>query len=260
MHPTSTGRVRLFGIELDPLAEAQVVDRLLGWASQPFGRCRFVVTPNVDHLVQLRSGGPLRLAYSTADLVVPDGMPLIVASRLLGRSLPGRVNGTNLTTRLLASASDETPLRVFLFGAGPGVADKAARQIEQRWPNVKVVGTACPPLGFEKDSAENARQVAAINAASPDLLVVGLGAPKQELWTHNHRHELNAKVALCVGATIDFLAGEKPRAPVWMQNCGLEWLHRLASEPRRLFRRYATDAVVFPRIVWAEWRLSRAIR
>lgn len=254
------GRVRLFGIQLDPLTRSDAADRVLGWAATDTGRCRVVVTPNTDHVVQLRTGGPLRLAYAAADLIVADGMPVVLASRLLGRPLPERVTGADLVEAAFERASADRPLRVYLFGAGPGVADKAACRIEQRWPNVKVVGTACPPLGFEKDTAEDARQVAAINAAAPDLLVVGLGAPKQELWTHDHRHELKAKVALCVGATIDFLAGEKPRAPVWMQNCGLEWLHRLASEPRRLFRRYATDAVVFPRIVWAEWRLSRALR
>jgi len=254
----SPDRVRLFGVDMDSLTEAAAVERLLDWATTPADHCRFVVTPNVDHLVQLRAGGPLRLAYGTADLIVPDGVPVVVASRMLRRPLPERVNGTNMTIALFAAATERRPLRVFLFGAGPGVADRAATNIERTWPGVEVVGTACPPLGFEKDAAENARQIAAINAAQPDVLVVGLGAPKQELWCHAHRHDLHARVALCVGATIDFLAGEKPRAPAWMQRSGLEWFHRLASEPKRLFRRYATDAVVFPRMVFAEWRHLRS--
>lgn len=253
-------RVRLFGIEIDPLAKTDAAKLLMGWVTDPAPHCRIVVTPNTDHVVQLRSGGPLRLAYAGADLIVADGMPVVLASRILGRALPERVTGADLVPALFDLATPDRPLRTYLFGAGPGVAERAAASIEQRWPYVKVVGTACPPVGFEKDSATNARHIDAINAAQPDVLVVGLGAPKQELWVHTHRHALNVKVAFCVGATIDFLAGEKPRAPVWMQRSGLEWLHRLASEPKRLFRRYATDAIVFPRMVWAEWRLSRGVR
>ena len=107
---------------------------------------------------------------------------------------------------------------------------------------------------FEKDYEENQRILQLIEQAEPDLLVVGLGAPKQELWVHAHRDRLHAKVALCVGATIDFLAGEKARAPRWMRRMRLEWLHRLLSEPRRLAKRYARDAWVFPQLVWGEWR------
>jgi N-acetylglucosaminyldiphosphoundecaprenol N-acetyl-beta-D-mannosaminyltransferase len=145
-------------------------------------------------------------------------------------------------------------LRVFLLGAAPGVAREAASRIERDWPSVHVVGTYSPPAGFEHDPQESAEMLAAIASASPDLLVVGLGAPKQELWIHRHRHELSTKVALCVGATIDFLAGHRRRSPVWMRRIGLEWLHRVLSEPRRLAGRYARDAWVFPRLLWREWQ------
>ena len=96
-----------------------------------------------------------------------------------------------------------------------------------------------------------------INAARPDVLMLGLGAPKQELWIAKHRERLHVKVALCIGATIDFLAGEKARAPRWMQKCGVEWLHRLASEPKRLLKRYAHDAWMFPQLIWREWQVSK---
>jgi N-acetylglucosaminyldiphosphoundecaprenol N-acetyl-beta-D-mannosaminyltransferase len=137
------------------------------------------------------------------------------------------------------------------------VAERAAQKIQQRWPSVKVVGTYSPPLGFEKDEAENQRIVTMVNAARPDLLVLGFGAPKQELWIAKHAAQLDAGCALCVGATIDFLAGEKRRAPLWMRRLRLEWLHRVATEPRRLFKRYARDAWVFPRLVWRELRPTR---
>lgn len=248
-------RVRLFGIDLDPLTRHQAARVVLDWAMAPDRRCRFVVTPNVDHVVQLHEGGPLRAAYEDAALITADGMPVVLAARLLGKPLPERVTGADLLPDLLdAAAAAGESLRVYLFGAGPGVAERAAMRIKSRWPNVTIVGTACPPLGFERDAAEDARHIEAINAAAPDVLAIGLGAPKQELWVHRHQQDLNVKVALCIGATIDFLAGEKPRAPVWMRRSGLEWLHRLGSEPRRLFRRYAKDATVFPGLVWREWR------
>jgi N-acetylglucosaminyldiphosphoundecaprenol N-acetyl-beta-D-mannosaminyltransferase len=126
---------------------------------------------------------------------------------------------------------------------------------------VDVVGCYSPPLGFENDAKENERILMLIREAAPDLLVLGLGAPKQELWMHRHRGEIAAKVALCVGATIDFLAGEKKRAPKWIQSLGLEWAHRMCSEPKRLVKRYARDAVIFPRLVlkemWAEKSATR---
>ncbi len=114
-----------------------------------------------------------------------------------------------------------------------------------------------PPLGFERDEAENERILAAVAALKPDLVVLGLGAPKQELWIHAHADRLEAKVALCIGATIDFLAGEKRRAPRWMRRVGLEWFHRLSSEPGRLAKRYLRDAWVFPQLVWRDWRVLK---
>jgi N-acetylglucosaminyldiphosphoundecaprenol N-acetyl-beta-D-mannosaminyltransferase len=109
-------------------------------------------------------------------------------------------------------------------------------------------------LGFETDQEESRRILSRIAAVSPDLLIVGLGAPKQEIWTHRHCHEIRAKVAICAGATIDFLAGKKRRSPRWMRRLGLEWFYRVLTEPRRLAGRYARDAWVFPQLCWREWR------
>jgi len=202
----------------------------------------------------------LRRAYDGADLVLADGMPVVLASRLLGRGLPERVTGADLVPAVFEAAQRRGGLRVFLLGAGPGIAEEAAVKIEQRWPGVQVTGTYCPPMGFENDPDENATILSRIAAATPDVVVVGLGAPKQELWVHAHREQIDAGVALCVGATIDFLAGHKSRAPLWMQKAGLEWLHRVATEPRRLLGRYLRDAWHFPRLVWREWTTPHAIR
>ena len=121
---------------------------------------------------------------------------------------------------------------------------------------MRVVGTYSPPLGFEADPVQNARILELIAAARPQVLIVGLGAPKQELWVHRHRTQLAARVALCLGATIDFLAGETPRAPKWMRGAGLEWTFRVASEPRRLAWRYFRDGLAFGPLLWREWRES----
>ena len=245
-------RIALFGVRIDPLTLEQAARTVLDWSSQPFSQCRYVVTPNVDHLVMLRESGPLRDVYATAHLVLADGWPVVAASRLLRKPLPERVAGSDLVPRLFELAA--TPLQVFLLGAMPGVADRARQRIEARWDNVRVVDTLSPPLGFEQDADACEAIVNRIATVRPDMLVVGLGAPKQELWVHRHHRRLRAKVALCVGATIDFLAGEKSRAPVWMRHCGMEWLHRMSTEPQRLVRRYAKDARIFPWIFWEEWR------
>jgi N-acetylglucosaminyldiphosphoundecaprenol N-acetyl-beta-D-mannosaminyltransferase len=246
--------VKMFGIEMDRLSLPEAVAEVLDWTSQPERACRYVVTPNVDHAVMYQENPALRAAYRDASLILADGAPVVWASRLLGRPLPERVTGADLTPALFAAYTGEEPLTVFLLGAGPGVAQRAATAIEQRWPRVKVVGCYSPPLGFEHRAAENNEIIARVNEVQPDILVLGLGAPKQELWIHRHYTLLQAKAALCVGAAIDFLAEEKSRAPQLVQKAGLEWMHRLLSEPRRLFRRYARDAWIFPQLMWREWR------
>jgi N-acetylglucosaminyldiphosphoundecaprenol N-acetyl-beta-D-mannosaminyltransferase len=244
--------IELFGMRITRLTMGETMDRVLQWCAEPRGEsCRYIVTPNVDHAVMFQHRGDLRDAYRDASLVLADGLPLVVASKLFRRSLPERVAGSDLVPRLLASGK---PLRVFLLGAAAGVADLAAERIRLNWPAIEIVGTLSPPLGFETDAVENERILAAVAAARPDLLVVAFGAPKQELWVHQNFCRLEAKVAVCAGATIDFLAGHRRRSPVWMRRAGLEWLHRIASEPRRLAGRYARDAWEFPQLLWREWR------
>jgi N-acetylglucosaminyldiphosphoundecaprenol N-acetyl-beta-D-mannosaminyltransferase len=245
--------VQLFGARIDALTMRQAVARLMNWIGERELACRYVVTPNVDHCVLLSESADLRAAYARASLVLADGMPVVWASRLLGKPLPERVTGADLVPELFTAADPTRPLTAFLLGAAPGVAERAATKIEARWPAVKVVGTYSPPLGFEKDEAECQAIHARVNAVRPDVLVLGFGAPKQEFWIHKHAPRLQAGVALCVGATIDFLAGEKSRAPRWLGRLGLEWAHRVATEPRRLFARYWRDARMFPGLLWREW-------
>lgn len=250
-------RQELFGISIHAVRMGQAIAHLRHRIGESRFDCRYVVTPNVDHAVLLQSNSELREAYGQADLVLADGFPLVWASRWLGRPLPERVPGSDLVPQLFDSVGAGETLRIFLLGAAPGVATRAAKRISRRWPAVQIVGAYSPPMGFESDRAENDRILARINEVRPDVLVIGLGAPKQECWIYRHRSNVAAKVALCVGATIDFMAGERKRAPRWMQRIGLEWLFRMCGEPRRLVKRYAFDAWVFPRLVWKQWRDQR---
>lgn len=257
----------MFGMKIDAMTMPEVIRQLHLWVRHPGAGCRYVVTPNVDHAVMFQEHTGLQRSYADASLVLVDGFPLLAAARLLGKQIPERVPGSDLVPALFESTNSvdqhdsehaNGPLKVFLLGAAPGVADRAAASIHRRWSAVKVVGTYSPPLGFEKNPVENEAILRRIADSEPDIVIVGLGAPKQELWVHAHRDRIVAPVALCVGATIDFLAEEKQRAPVWMRRTGLEWLHRLASEPRRLAKRYLRDAWVFPQLVWREWANERS--
>jgi N-acetylglucosaminyldiphosphoundecaprenol N-acetyl-beta-D-mannosaminyltransferase len=249
---SATSTVPLCGVHIDAVGIDEAVETVLGWARADDDQCRVVVTPNVNHAVLLYEQPALREVYRYADLVLADGAPLLALARLTRRRLPERVAGSDLVPRVLAAAPDG--LRVFLLGAAPGVAETAAEAIHSRWPQATVVGCSSPPIGFEHDPVVDAALVDEVNDLRPDVLVVGLGAPKQELWVHRHRHRLQAGVVLCAGATIDFLAGNRPRAPRWMQRTGLEWAHRISVEPGRLARRYAHDGRVFSRLAWGELR------
>jgi N-acetylglucosaminyldiphosphoundecaprenol N-acetyl-beta-D-mannosaminyltransferase len=241
--------VDIFGIRVDALCFAEARDTIMRLLSAPYAGCRFVVTPNVNHVVLYQKSATFRQAYSDAWLVLADGRYVVGASRLLGSPLPESVNGSDLVPALFESANGARPLRVFLLGALPGVAERAAVNIERRWPNVEIVGTCSPPFGFEHSARDMKAIVEKVNEAEPDLLVLGLTPPKQEEWISTYAPGLRAKIAICAGATIDFLAGGKRRAPRWAQTMGFEWVYRLVHEPRRLAPRYFRDGVRFARLV-----------
>jgi len=251
-------RITLFGVEIDPITMAETVSSVFDWMNNKETACKFVITPNVDHIVQVQSNKALQNAYKSATLVVTDGRPVVWAANFLGVNIPEVVPGSDLVPAIFSHAqTNQKSIKVFLLGAMPGVADRAKVFIGQQWPIVNVVGTLSPNFGFDKNEIESKKICEIVNASGAELLVLGLGAPKQELWVTQYAESLAVKVALCVGATIDFLAGEKPRAPVWMRKSGLEWLHRMLSEPKRLAKRYLIDAIVFPKIVFKEWMLQR---
>lgn len=196
-----------------------------------------VVTVNVDHLIRIQEDRKYARLVGDADLVLADGQPVVWASRLLRRSLPQRVAGSDLVPAMCARAA-ELGYRVFFLGGEPGAAERAGELVSARMPNLKFVGSYCPPYNFEKDPEECAKALDAVRRSNPDLVFVGLGSPKQEQWIARNMRHYGPAVSVGVGITFSFLAGYVRRAPIFMRRLGLEWLHRLYSEPTRLWRRY----------------------
>jgi len=244
-------RVELLGVPLDVLTMREAVLRIADLVERR-DPC-FVVTPNVDHVVRLQREPELRALYADAALSLADGVPLLWAARLLGEPLRAKVSGSDLVPRLCEQAA-LLGQRVFFLGGRPGAAASAAKRLCARWPRLTVAGVAAPSRGFEADPQRNARVLGAVLDAAPDLLLVGLGSPKQELWIQAHHRALGVPVSIGVGATFDYLSGQVPRAPRWMQRVGLEWSWRLLREPRRLWRRYLRDDPAFLVYLWRELR------
>ncbi|MGH8878651.1 MAG: WecB/TagA/CpsF family glycosyltransferase [Stackebrandtia sp.] len=225
------------GVRFDALSAGEVVETVdRAWTHGLGGR---IVTPNVDIVRQTRRVPEARAHVGAADLVVADGAPLVWASRLRGIPLPERVAGSDLVWSLSAAAA-RSGRRIFLLGGSPGrdTAATAAHRLREREPALTVAGAVSPPMGFDSDESAMRALIGDLREAKPDLVCVGLGFPKQERVIARLTPHLPAAWFLGCGAGIDFVAGARHRAPKWMQRGGLEWLHRLVSEPRRLFVRY----------------------
>jgi N-acetylglucosaminyldiphosphoundecaprenol N-acetyl-beta-D-mannosaminyltransferase len=205
----------------------------------------WVVTPNLDILRQFTTSPERRALILDASHRVADGQPIVWASRLAGVPVPERVPGSDLVMSMPEAAAG-AGLSVFLLGGRtPQVAAAAAERLEARCPGLARVGSYSPPLGFEEDPWELQRIKEAVRGARPELVLIGLGFPKQERLIRLLRPEMPETWFVGVGISLSFLAGEQPRAPVALQRFGLEWMHRLWHEPRRLFRRYVVQGLPF---------------
>lgn len=204
------------------------------------GKKGYVVEVNADVVMQMEKDAELRRISEEADLTLTDGTPLVWISRLTGHPVRERASGSDLAL-LLCQGSAEKGYSLFILGGGPGVAERARANLEERYPGVRVAGVYAPPLGFEEDEAEAEKVCRTVSAAKPDAVLVCLGCPKQEKWIARNMQKVDAKVFLCAGATVDFMAGTVKRAPRWMRKAGLEWFYRFLKEPRRLFKRYFID-------------------
>ena len=214
----------------------------------------FVVTPNVDQIVMMEKNLYFREICDTAELSVVDGHPLLWIAKWYKKPIKEKICGSDLMPHLCKIAA-EKGYKVFLLGAAEGIAAKAADILREQNPGLNIVGTYSPPFGFEKDQAELDKINGILKESNADLLFVGMGAPKQSVFIYENMHKYQIPMSFCVGATIDFIAGEQKRAPRWMTDHGLEWLYRLFKEPKRMFKRYIVNDT---KILGLAWKYRKA--
>ena len=205
-----------------------------------------LVTPNVDHLVKLQRDCEFYEVYQKAEWVVCDSKILYLLSKLLKRPLPEAIPGSSFFTSYYMYHKDDTDCRIFLLGAKEGIAAKAMQRINEKVGRRIVVGAHSPSFGFEKNEKECEELIDIINKTGANVLLVGVGAPKQEKWIMKYRDRMpGVDLFMALGATIDFEAGTLKRAPAIWQKIGMEWLYRCMKEPKRLFKRYFVDDMQF---------------
>ncbi len=235
-------RIKFLNIEIDNLTMNEALFFIVNAAKAK--KNMFVITPNVHHVMMLQKDDEFQAIYSKADLVLPDGVPLILASYCLKTPLKEKVSGSDLFPAVCGLAVREN-ISLFFLGGRSGAAERSAQVLRGRYPGLRIVGVYSPPFGFENEREQNLRIIEMIRQANPDILFVGLGAPKQEKWIYKHRDEYRVPVSIGIGVSFEFISGMVKRAPVWMQKVGLEWLWRLIIEPKRLWKRYLIDDMQF---------------
>jgi N-acetylglucosaminyldiphosphoundecaprenol N-acetyl-beta-D-mannosaminyltransferase len=242
-------RVTILGVAVDDIEEHEALARCAALIAA--GGPHHVVTVNPEFVMEARRNRAFARVLAAADLATPDGFGLLLAARYLGTPLRGRVTGVELTLRLAEEAA-RRGWRLFLLGAAPGVAERTAEVLRGRFPGLLVVGChAGSPAPTDEPGIR-----ALIRAARPDLLLVAYGHPRQDLWIARNQPLLRVPLAMGVGGVFDYLSGQVPRAPAWLRHLGLEWLYRLARQPRR-WRRIVTAVPLF---LWSVALSPRARR
>jgi N-acetylglucosaminyldiphosphoundecaprenol N-acetyl-beta-D-mannosaminyltransferase len=243
-----TPRVNILGVHVSAITPADALRCMEEWIRR--GEREYACVCAVQTVMACRRDPVLRRIVNAAGLATPDGMPLVWILRSRGFPV-ARVYGPDLLLAFCALAAERGYSNYFL-GGEPGVPEQLAERLTARFPGLKVVGTCSPPfrpLGREEDR----HLVDRINAAAPDVVWVGLGTPKQDLWVREHRGGIRAPVMVGVGAAFDFHAGRRSQAPPWMRASGLEWVYRLCQEPRRLWRRYLLGHPLFVFYLLLQW-------
>ena len=244
-------RVRLGRLHADAVDFTEALDAIEDLTDSGGG---FVVTPNVDHLVRAEMNPWLRRAYGDAALSLADGTPLLWLARLAGTSLPAKVSGSDLIRPLMRRAA-QNQWRVYFLGSAPETAARAREVLTAEIPGLHIVGTDSPPMGFERDPMLLCATLRRMCEAKANVILVALGCPKQEILMQRWRWRVAPAVMVGIGAGLDFIAGHKRRAPAWMARVGLEWLHRLLQEPRRLAGRYLVrDLGIIPIALRTLWQ------
>ncbi|NEP18022.1 MAG: WecB/TagA/CpsF family glycosyltransferase [Leptolyngbya sp. SIO4C1] len=230
-------KVTLLDVEIDNCSKEELLCQL---------KQGVIFTPNVDHLMKLRRDPEFCEIYQKADFKVCDSKILMFAARFLGTPIKAKISGSDLFPWFCDHHRHNPAVRIFLLGGRSGIPERAQLNINRRIGRNIVVAAHSPSFGFERDPQECQAIIEMIRASSANVLVVGVGAPKQEKWIIQHRDQLpSINIFMAVGAALDFEAGCKPRAPQFVSELGLEWLYRLLSEPKRLWRRYLVDDLPF---------------
>lgn len=235
-------RANILGVGVSAIDMQMAVSQIEEWIARR--EPNYVIAAPVNCIIECVRDEKLRKIYNSAGMVTPDGMPLVWVSKLMGHNQVNRVYGPDLMLAI-CDRSRQTGLRHFLYGGWPPeVLTELTFNLERKFPGIQIVGSYSPPFRALTPE-EDAQAVAQINATRPDIVWIGLGSVKQDLWAASHVGKLIAPVLIAVGAAFDFHAGRKAQAPRWMMRAGLEWLFRFASEPRRLGRRYIRDNPIF---------------
>ncbi|MGB7537217.1 MAG: WecB/TagA/CpsF family glycosyltransferase [Anaerolineales bacterium] len=228
-------RINILGVRVSAINMGQALETIDGWLAR---REPHYVCATPAHVVMDCYWNPrLRPVLNQSGLTTPDGMSIVWLLKLNGCRHAGRVSGSDLM-REVCRVSETRPWRHFFYGGAPGVADALAGRLRDRFPKLQIAGTYSPPFR-PLTEAEDRAVIERINASKADIVWMGISSPRQDAWMAEHAGKTNAPVMIGVGAAFDFLSGRKRQAPRWIQRAGMEWLFRLASEPRRLWRRYA---------------------
>ena len=212
------------------------------------GKKSYIVAINVDVVMKIENDPYLKRVVDGADMVLVDGKPLVWISKLHGKPLKAKISGSDLVP-LLCEVAAKKKYKIFIIGGKSGIAEQAKERLKQKNSGIQIVGTYAPPLGFEKDEEELDKINRMISDVHPDLLITCFGCPKQEKWIYENIEKYDAKVSICAGATVDFLAGNVKRAPHWMSEHGLEWFYRFLQEPQRMFKRYFIDDIQIIKLI-----------
>lgn len=234
-------KVNILGVDVSAVNMATALSQVDTWIEQ--GRSEYVCFRDVHGVMAAQKDESLRRAHERSGMIAPDGMPLVWISHAWGYEQVGRVCGPDFMLEACKQSVDKG-YRHFLYGGAPGVANMLSATLQDKYPGLHIVGSYCPPFR-ELTPAEDARAIKLITDSNANMVWVGLGSPKQEKWMADHVDRIGGAVLFGVGAAFDFHAGTVDRAPAWMQRSGLEWLYRLLSEPRRLWRRYIVMAPNF---------------
>lgn len=218
-----------------------------------------ICVPNVWTTVLAQKDAAFRNIYRSSSLSVPDGLPLVWVSRLYGKPIRERVTGTDLFLQCAGIAAQKG-YTFFFLGSTENTLGAMTAKLEQQYPALNIAGSYSPPFSEEFHEGENDKIIEIVNRAKPDMLWVGLTAPKQEKWIHKNLERLDVQIAIGIGAAFDFLSGRVRRAPLWMQKIGLEWFDRVLQEPKRLWKRYLYGNSLFVWLVIREFFRIKVVK